>query len=85
MNRMRYSQFPPGELAVSHQQIRAGYAEFLADRPAFGTAGQRPAIVDGDIVLTSTLLPGSGATAEIARRQLDGTWRWVIDQPLAVP
>jgi len=77
--------FPPGELAVGHGQIRAVYAEFLASRPALGSAGQRPAIVNGDVALTSTLLPGGGATVEIARRQPDGTWCWVIDQPLVVP
>jgi ketosteroid isomerase-like protein len=77
--------FPPGQLAVGHKQIRAVYAEFLADGPVLGSAGQRQAIVHGDIALTSTLLPGGGATAEIARRQPDGTWRWVIDQPSVLP
>jgi hypothetical protein len=24
---------------------------------------------------------GGGATVEVARRQADGSWRWVIDQP----
>jgi len=31
--------------------------------------------------LTSTRLPGGGATVEVARRQPDGTWLWVLDQP----
>lgn len=26
----------------------------------------------------------AGTTAEVARRQADGTWRWVIDDPLFV-
>jgi ketosteroid isomerase-like protein len=77
--------FPRGRLAVGHEQIRAVYAEFLASRPALGSAGQRPALVNGDIALTSTLLPSGGATVEIARRQPDGTWRWVIDQPSVLP
>ena len=77
--------FPRGRLAAGHEQIRAVYAEFLASRPALGSAGQRPAIVNGDIALTSTLLPSGGATVEIARRQPDGTWRWVIDQPSVLP
>ena len=34
-----------------------------------------------DLALTSTLLVGGGATVEVARRQPDGTWLWVIDQP----
>jgi ketosteroid isomerase-like protein len=73
--------FPPGRLTAGHDQIRAVYAEFLASRPSLRSAGQQPAIVNGDLALTSTRLPGGGATVEIARRQPDGTWRWVIDQP----
>jgi len=40
---------------------------------------------DGDLALTSTRLPGGGATVEVARRQPDGSWRWVIDQPAVLP
>ena len=77
--------FPAGQLTVGRDKIRAAYAEFLAGRPLLESAGQRAAIVNGDIALTSTLLPGGGATVEIARRQPDGTWRWVIDQPSVLP
>lgn len=77
--------FPPGQLTVGHDQIRAAYTEFLAGRPSLRSAGQQPAIVNGDIALTSTRLPGDGATAEVARRQPDGTWLWVIDQPSVLP
>jgi hypothetical protein len=34
----------------------------------------------GDLALTSTRLGSGQVTAEVARRQPDGTWRWVIDQ-----
>ena len=77
--------FPPGQLAAGHEQIRAAYAEFLASKPVLASAGQRPPIVCDDIALTSTLLPGGGTTVKIARRQPDGTWRWVIDQPSVLP
>jgi ketosteroid isomerase-like protein len=77
--------FPPGQLAAGQERIRAVYAEFLAAGPTLGSAGQRTPIVNGDIALTSTMLPGGGATVEIARRQPDGTWRWVIDQPSVLP
>jgi ketosteroid isomerase-like protein len=73
--------FPPGRLAVGHEQIRTVYAELLADKPSFGSAGQPPAIRNGDLALTSTRLPSGGATVEIARRQPDGNWRWEVDQP----
>lgn len=73
--------FPPGTLAVGHEKIRQVYAGLLAGRPTFSSAGQPPAIRNGDLALTSTRLPGGGATVEVARRQPDGSWRWVIDQP----
>ncbi|MEJ3749775.1 SgcJ/EcaC family oxidoreductase [Actinomycetes bacterium KLBMP 9797] len=53
----------------------------------------RRAIVHGDLALTSSAFHGtgtgpdgkptalSGTSAEIARRQPDGTWRFVIDDP----
>lgn len=73
--------FPPGQLTRGHEQIREIYRDFFATAPVLGSAGQMPAIVNGDIALTTTRLPGGGATTEIARRQPDGSWRWVIDQP----
>lgn len=50
----------------------------------------RKVIVAGDIALTSATWharladaeEASGTTAEVARRQADGTWRWVIDDPV---
>jgi ketosteroid isomerase-like protein len=77
--------FPPGQLAAGHEEIRAVYAELLAGRPVFSSAGQQPVIRHGDLALTSTRLPGGGATVEVARRQPDGSWRWVIDQPALLP
>jgi len=77
--------FPPGRLATGHEEIRKAYAELLAGRPTFSSAGQQPVIRHGDLALTSTRLPGGGATAEVARRQPDGSWRWVIDQPALLP
>jgi hypothetical protein len=37
-------------------------------------------LVNGDLALTSTRLVGGGVTVEVARRQPDGTWLWVIDR-----
>jgi ketosteroid isomerase-like protein len=77
--------FAPGRLAAGHEEIRKVYAELLADKPSFSSAGQQPVIRNGDLALTSTRLPGGGATVEVARRQPDGSWRWVIDQPAVLP
>jgi uncharacterized protein (TIGR02246 family) len=53
----------------------------------------RKVIVSGDIALTSATWharvatpdggteEAGGTTAEVARRQPDGTWRWTIDDP----
>jgi ketosteroid isomerase-like protein len=71
----------PERLATGHEEIRAFYARLLAGRPVFSSAGQQPVISHGDLALTSTRLTGGGATVEVARRQPDGSWRWVIDQP----
>lgn len=76
---------PAGGLATGHDQIRAVYSDLLASQPAFRSAGQMPVLRQGDLALASTRLPGGGATVEVARRQPDGGWRWVIDQPALLP
>ena len=63
--------FPAGRLSTGHDQIRGVYAELLAGRPSFRSAGQQPVIRNGDLALTSTRLPGGGVTVEVARRQPD--------------
>src|SRR6266700_690985 len=73
--------FPAGRIAVGSQAIRQVYERLLADRPTFTPGQQRPALRNGDLAMTSTRLAGGGATVEVARRQTDGTWLWVLDQP----
>jgi ketosteroid isomerase-like protein len=75
--------FPPGRLSVGRGAIREAYAKLLADGPTFSPGDLQPAIRNdtGDLALTSTRLAGRGATAEVARRQPDGSWLWIIDQP----
>jgi len=69
-----------GRLLLGRDAIRAFYAGLVAQGQKFGFGDQRPAIVSGDLALTSTRLPDGSVTAEVARRQSDGTWLWVIDQ-----
>jgi ketosteroid isomerase-like protein len=73
---------PPGARTAGSAAIRQFYEELLAGRPRF-SGDVRPAVRQGDLALTSTRFQG-GATAEIARRQPDGTWLWVADQPNVV-
>lgn len=70
-----------GTTAVGAAQIRAYYAAMLARGLSFTPGEQSPALRNGDIALTSTRLVNGTITAEIARRQPDGSWRWIIDQP----
>lgn len=81
---------PTGEAAVGKEEILAAFEYLLAETPRFEPGEQFPALVSGDLALTSTRLPGrdtavglpdGGVTVEVARRQPDGTWLWVIDQP----
>ena len=71
---------PGGKTAAGAKQIRQFYAKLLADRPTFSPGPQRPVLRNGDLALTSTRIP-AGETTEVARRQPDGSWRWIIDQP----
>lgn len=62
-------------------QIRAFWAERIKAGGHFDVGAQRAALVSGDLALTSTRHPDGRTTAEVARRQPDGTWLWVIDHP----
>ena len=46
----------------------------------FKLGKQRPALICGDLALTSTHSLDGDITSEVARRQADGTWLWVIDR-----
>lgn len=71
---------PDGGTATGTDEIRQFYQRLLADRPTFTPGPQRPALHNGDLALTSTRIP-AGATTEVAHRQPDGSWQWIIDQP----
>jgi ketosteroid isomerase-like protein len=69
-----------GRLILGREAIRAFYAGLVAMGRKFDFGDQRPAVISGDLALTSTRLPDGSVTAEVARRQGDGTWLWGIDQ-----
>ena len=71
------------EVLVGTDAIRHFYERLLAVRPQLSGRPQ-PALRQGDIALTSTQFrtaSGNASTAEVARRQPDGTWLWAIDNP----
>jgi ketosteroid isomerase-like protein len=67
-------------LARGVDAIRALFAETIASGRKFQIGEQRPALIRGDLALTSTGMPDGSVTSEVARRQNDGTWLWVIDR-----
>ncbi len=69
-----------GRLLQGKEAIRAYFAGVVATGRKFAVGEQRPAVISGDLALTSTRLPDGTVTAEVARRQADGTWLWVIDK-----
>jgi ketosteroid isomerase-like protein len=74
--------YPPGEQTVGREAIRLFWEKALADPPEFKPESPLPTLVSGDVALTSTIArDGTGARAQVIRRQPDGTWLRVLDQP----
>jgi ketosteroid isomerase-like protein len=69
-----------GRMLRGQHEIRQYFAEVAASGRQFARGQQQPALVCGDLALTSTRLPDGSVTAEVARRQSDGTWLWAIDR-----
>ena len=69
-----------GEVAIGLNQIRELFVKFLANRPQLDPSIQAAALCSGDLALTSSRLSNGDITAEVARRQSDGSWLWVVDQ-----
>ena len=74
--------YPPGQQTVGRAAIHRLWAEALPHMPAFEPEQPLPTLVSGDLALTSTPpRDGSGARAQVVRRQPDGSWLRVLDQP----
>jgi ketosteroid isomerase-like protein len=66
--------------AVGRNSIRIVCAQLVASGRKYELGTQQAAMVSGDLALTSTRALNGSVTAEVARRQSDGTWLWVIDR-----
>ncbi len=74
--------YPPGSQTVGRDAIRALWEKVLANAPHFEPEVPLPTLISDDIALTSTApKDGAGARAQVARRQVDGSWLRVLDQP----
>jgi hypothetical protein len=65
-----------GRIAVGTDAIRKFYADLLATGRTFDLGEQRPAMLRENLALTR--LPTGIVTTEVARKQIDGTWTWVM-------
>jgi uncharacterized protein (TIGR02246 family) len=74
--------YPPGSVTVGRDAIRELFEQFLAKAPRFTPEPPLPTLISGELALTSTPpSDGAGARAQVVRRQPDGTWLRVLDQP----
>ena len=74
--------YPPGAMTVGRDAIRILWEKVLANSPHFEPEEPLPTLTVGDIALTSTLAKdGAGVRVQVVRRQPDGSWLRVIDQP----
>ncbi|MDT7725771.1 MAG: hypothetical protein QOI21_2347 [Actinomycetota bacterium] len=74
--------YPPGATTAGRDAIRALWEKVLANGPHFEQEEPLPTLISGDIALTSTPpKDGSGARAQVVRRQPDGSWLRLLDQP----
>ena len=74
--------YPPGKVTVGREAIRELFEQFLATAPRFEPEPPLPTLVNGELALTSTPPHDeAGARAQVVRRQADGTWLRVLDQP----
>lgn len=74
-----------GRLVCGTQAIHQFFIEHQAtglgpEGRRFRLGEQRPALICGELALTSTRSIEGNITSEVARRQDDGTWLWVIDR-----
>jgi ketosteroid isomerase-like protein len=78
--------YPPGDQTVGREAIRLLWEKVLARRPHFEAEAPLPTLIAGELALTATApRDGAGARAQVARRQADGTWLRVLDQPEFTP
>lgn len=74
--------YPPGQITVGRAAIQALWERILANGPRFEQEASLPTLLSGDLGLTSTApKDDAGARAQVVRRQPDGTWLRVLDQP----
>ena len=74
--------YPPGSTTVGRAAIRELWEKVLSNGPHFEFEEPLPTLLSGDLALTATApRDGAGARAQVVRRQRDGSWLRLLDQP----
>lgn len=73
-------EFIRGRAAIHAFFTKLQETGFGPEKRKFQMGEQRPALICGDLALTSTRSRDGTLTSEVARRQADGTWLWAIDR-----
>ncbi len=74
--------YPPGDVTVGRDAIRALWEPVLPKARGFEPEPPLPTLVCGNVALTSTIArDGTGVRAQVVRRQANGTWLRLLDQP----
>lgn len=74
--------FPPGQVTTGRAAIQALFEQALAHMAPIDPEAPAPTLRSGNLALTSTPpKDGAGARAQVVRRQPDGTWLRLLDQP----
>lgn len=74
------SVFPDGTVFQGSAAIRESFEQLVAADLTFVPVADRPALRHGELALTNRHLPNGDVPVEVARRQSDGSWLWVLDQ-----
>jgi uncharacterized protein (TIGR02246 family) len=76
--------YPPGQITVGRDAIRAVYEQLVAMNLHFEVEEPLPTLRSGDLALTATRpKDNTGGRAQVVRRQPDGSWLRVLDRPEA--
>jgi ketosteroid isomerase-like protein len=70
-----------GAVATGVDEIRKTYAALTQSGATFERGRQLRTLRTDDLALTSVQLQDGTITVEVARRQADGSWLWVLDRP----
>ncbi len=70
---------PHGREAAGHDAIRAAFAAAIADGADLRVVSVGRPIVTGPLACTSTTDGEGRVHTQVARRESDGTWRWIRD------